>query len=257
MLSQKQIDANRENALKSTGPRTEAGKKRSAQNALRHGLTGQVTIMSDDDRIAHDLFIDEYMAVLAPDNAVERQLAQSIAEDNWRLNRARAIEDNLFALGHNDEGSNHPEIEVALSGARTYLDHSHEIQLLTLYEQRIHRNIRGCENRLKELQTERKAARARALLDAERIAQVAATKAHRPRSVALNNSGTLPQPPRGASPLCASSLQGETPEPITLNGFVFSTTEIRDSLAQRRLIDAAWNHQFNKRPPSKPLREAA
>jgi hypothetical protein len=166
------------------------------------------------------------MAVLAPDNAVERQLAQSIAEDNWRLNRARAIEDNLYALGHNDEGSNHPEIEVALSGARTYLENSHEIQLLTLYEQRIHRNIRGCENRLKELQTERKAARARALLDAERIAQVAATK-------------------------------GETPEPITLNGFVFSTNEIRDSLAQRRLIDAAWRHQFNKRPPSKPLREAA
>jgi hypothetical protein len=226
MTSEKQIEANRLNALKSTGPRSEAGKKKSALNAFRHGLTGQVAIMTEEDRAAHDLFVDEYMGVLAPDNAVERQLALSIAEDNWRLNRARAIEDNLFALGHNDEGSNHPEIEVALSGARTYLENSHEIQLLTLYEQRIHRNIRGCENRLKELQTERKAARARALQDAERIAQVAETK-------------------------------GQDPEPIALNGFVFSITEIRDSIAQKRLINAAWSHQFNRRPVPQPRREAA
>ena len=54
MISEKQLEANRSNALLSTGPKTEAGRKRSSMNALRHGLTGQVTTMTDEDRAAHD-----------------------------------------------------------------------------------------------------------------------------------------------------------------------------------------------------------
>jgi hypothetical protein len=42
-----QIAANRRNAHKSTGPRTEEGKNRSRCNAFRHGLTAQVTLMTD------------------------------------------------------------------------------------------------------------------------------------------------------------------------------------------------------------------
>ena len=49
MASEKQLLANIENAKKSTGPRTEAGKKRSSLNALRHGLTGQVVILPRED----------------------------------------------------------------------------------------------------------------------------------------------------------------------------------------------------------------
>ena len=55
MISDKQLEANRTNALLSTGP-TEEGKKRSRLNALRHGITGQVTTMTDEDRTAHDAF---------------------------------------------------------------------------------------------------------------------------------------------------------------------------------------------------------
>jgi hypothetical protein len=46
MISEKQPQANRSNALLSTGP-TEEGKKRSRLNALRHDITGQVTSMTD------------------------------------------------------------------------------------------------------------------------------------------------------------------------------------------------------------------
>ena len=56
MISEKRLEANRRNALHSTGPRTEAGRNRSRMNALRHGLTGQVTTMTDEDRLAHDEF---------------------------------------------------------------------------------------------------------------------------------------------------------------------------------------------------------
>jgi hypothetical protein len=49
MTSSKQIEANRRNALKSTGPRTEAGKQVSRCNAMRHGLAAQTVISTLED----------------------------------------------------------------------------------------------------------------------------------------------------------------------------------------------------------------
>jgi hypothetical protein len=65
MISDKQLEANRNNALLSTGP-TDEGKKRSRLNALRHGITGQVTTMTDEDRTAHDAFSKALMKDLPP-----------------------------------------------------------------------------------------------------------------------------------------------------------------------------------------------
>src|SRR5580692_7575969 len=104
MISDKQHEANRRNALLSHGPVTDAGRKRSSLNACRHGLTGQVITMTDEDRAAHDTFSKALMKDLAPDGAMEVQLAQRIATDSWRLNRISAIEDNIFALGLRDHG---------------------------------------------------------------------------------------------------------------------------------------------------------
>src|SRR6266853_3209335 len=110
MTSAKQLQANRNNAQKSTGPKTQEGRSRSRMNALRHGLTGQVTTMTDEDRAAHDQFSRALIHSLAPEGAMETQLAQRIATDSWRLNRSSAIEDNLFAHGlHRDSGDLCPD----------------------------------------------------------------------------------------------------------------------------------------------------
>ncbi len=42
MTTAAQLEANRRNALRSTGPRTEQGKRRSSMNATRHGFTGRL-----------------------------------------------------------------------------------------------------------------------------------------------------------------------------------------------------------------------
>src|SRR5271156_4929870 len=100
MISEKQLAANRRNAQRPTGPRTEEGKKVAALNARRHNLTGQVTAMTDADRITHDAFSASLVESLAPEGAMEIQFTQRIATDSWRLNRLSAVEENLFALGH-------------------------------------------------------------------------------------------------------------------------------------------------------------
>jgi hypothetical protein len=56
LLSDRQLRANNANAQLSTGPRTEEGKQVSRLNGLRHGLTGQVSIMTEDNRREHDAF---------------------------------------------------------------------------------------------------------------------------------------------------------------------------------------------------------
>jgi hypothetical protein len=84
MVSEKQIAANRRNAQRSTGPRTEEGKNVAALNARRHHLTGQVTTMTEADRIMHDAFSASIIDNLAPEGAMETQLAQRIATDSWR-----------------------------------------------------------------------------------------------------------------------------------------------------------------------------
>ena len=84
-VSNLQLTANRENAQKSTGPRTPEGKKRSSLNALRHGLTGQVVVMPNEDLKAYLDFIQRYVKDLSPVTEPERQLAQDMANSQWRI----------------------------------------------------------------------------------------------------------------------------------------------------------------------------
>jgi hypothetical protein len=98
MSSLRQIEANRRNARLSTGPVTEDGKRRSRQNAVRHGLTAETVIDALED--AHDYAAFE-MAVTADydaQSAVERELVLRLASLLWRLRRATAIESGLFKI---------------------------------------------------------------------------------------------------------------------------------------------------------------
>src|SRR5262249_26633907 len=65
MTSLRQIEANRHNALKSTGPKTENGKQRSRRNALRHGFTAETVIepleSPDEYRVFEDAIVSEYL----------------------------------------------------------------------------------------------------------------------------------------------------------------------------------------------------
>jgi hypothetical protein len=96
MSSLKQVDANRRNALKSTGPTTPEGKERSRRNAVRHGLTAETVIASLEDINDYQAFEAAVTADYAPETAVERELVLRLASVLWRLRRATSIDTGLF-----------------------------------------------------------------------------------------------------------------------------------------------------------------
>ena len=98
MTSLKQIEANRRNALKSTGPRSEEGKQRSSRNALRHGLTAETVVEPLEDPEDYKLFEEAIAAEYDGESAVERELVLRLASLLWRLRRASSIEATLFEL---------------------------------------------------------------------------------------------------------------------------------------------------------------
>jgi hypothetical protein len=96
MSSLKQIEANRRNALKSTGPTTPEGKGRSRCNAVRHGLTSETVIAALEDQEDYQAFEAAVIADYDAESAVERELVLRLASVLWRLRRATGIETALF-----------------------------------------------------------------------------------------------------------------------------------------------------------------
>ncbi len=96
MTSLKQIEANRRNALKSTGPTTPEGKEHSRRNAVRHGLTAETVIATLEDTEDYQAFEAAVIADYDAESAVERELVLRLASVLWRLRRASGIETALF-----------------------------------------------------------------------------------------------------------------------------------------------------------------
>jgi len=98
MSSIKQIEANRRNSLKSTGPKTETGKQVSRCNAVRHGLTAETVIDALEDAEDYKAFEASITADFDAQSAVERELVLRLASLLWRLRRATTIETGLFEI---------------------------------------------------------------------------------------------------------------------------------------------------------------
>ena len=98
MTSFRQIEANRRNAQLSTGPVTEEGKRKSRQNAVRHGLTAETVINALEDADDYAAFEMAVTADYDAQTAVERELVLRLASLLWRLRRATTIESGLFEI---------------------------------------------------------------------------------------------------------------------------------------------------------------
>src|SRR6266567_4498122 len=98
MTSPRQIEANRLNALKSTGPTSANGKHVSRRNALRHGFTAETVLEPLEDPEEYRAFEAAILAEYLPQAPVEQELVRRLASLLWRLRRATSIETGLLRM---------------------------------------------------------------------------------------------------------------------------------------------------------------
>ena len=98
MASQQQIDANRRNARRSTGPKTPEGKAIVSRNAIRHGLTSTRAIALPEENLEefNDL-LESFSAQFQPQSPFERSLVLQMAVADWRMRRAVRLETGILA----------------------------------------------------------------------------------------------------------------------------------------------------------------
>jgi hypothetical protein len=147
--------ANRRNSRHSTGPRTPAGKQRSSQNALRHGLTAACAVLPSEDRAAYDAhrrgFFDEYQ----PATSTETQLVIEVADTSWRLNRIPTLEAALLDRADSD-----------------IVDAYRALATLGLHYQRLSRQFQKAVDKLREIQSDRTERQRRDLKDAAALLEL-------------------------------------------------------------------------------------
>lgn len=103
MTSARQRAANRRNAQKSTGPRTDAGKAVSAQNARKHGIFGADIAHGGEDPAAFDALVEALRGDLKPVGPLEEGLVDQLAVAFWR--NKRLVQAERDRLNHKPEES--------------------------------------------------------------------------------------------------------------------------------------------------------
>jgi hypothetical protein len=91
-----QIEANRRNAQKSTGPRTPEGKAAVSMNALRHGLRARTIVLPGEDREEFHQLCDDLEAEWNPQSRTEQFYVEQMAVSQWKLTRMEVGEVGVF-----------------------------------------------------------------------------------------------------------------------------------------------------------------
>ena len=112
MTSEKKAEANRRNALKSTGPKTPEGKAAVRLNALRHGLRSEEILLRGEDEEALRELGERLRDELQPAGELEYLLVDRIIASYWRLLRLGRVEAGIFAWERSEELAERAEREA-------------------------------------------------------------------------------------------------------------------------------------------------
>jgi hypothetical protein len=157
MTSEKKAQANRRNALKSTGPKTPEGKDAVRLNALRHGLLSQdILLPGEDEQALREL--DEYLrAELQPVGELENLLIDRIVAAYWRLRRLGRVEAGIFIQQSYGNVGDSDASRLGLSFIRDG-NGANAFSKLSRYEVGIERGLYKALHELQRLQANRVAA---------------------------------------------------------------------------------------------------
>jgi hypothetical protein len=146
MSTPNRAEINRANSLHSTGPKTEAGKQRSSMNAMKHGFTGQLVVMPDEDLELYQHHLKSFHDEYHPQGATEENLVQALADVSWRLNRVAALESNLLSISYTPRDL----VDCLFAQAKALAN-------LSMHSQRLSRQFERTVVMLRDLQKTRRA----------------------------------------------------------------------------------------------------
>jgi len=184
MPSPKQIEANRLNAKRSSGPRTEAGKAQSRLNALKHGLRAEgFEVLPNENAEAYqarlELWIDDYQ----PADAAEEQLVRHAADLTWKLDRTRRYDTASLTIQIQQArlaAAESPTLTPMIAETLASFDPSIEGERLRRYQFALSREFIRTIETIKKLQRDR--ARATSEASSETTSSEDRLEAHAPSS---------------------------------------------------------------------------
>jgi hypothetical protein len=147
MTSKAQLAANRRNAMKSTGPRTPAGKAAVGRNNMKHGILSREILVNGENDADLVGFGKRLRAQLAPVGELELLLADRIVSNAWRLRRAAGLETALFNVKRH-EGT-------VLKDVFSWKSDQERLQLISRYETTLERSLYKALHELQRLQAGR------------------------------------------------------------------------------------------------------
>jgi hypothetical protein len=138
MATERQIQANRANAKRSTGPATEAGKQASSQNACRHGQLSSCVVLKAESTPLFDELMDSFLAEFQPQTANETALVETMAVSRWKLSRNWIIHTALLEVEtvKQDHSAGNEPVLTALAFKESLADSSHLLHRLAPLETR-------------------------------------------------------------------------------------------------------------------------
>jgi len=160
-LSERKLAANRANAQKSTGPRNFEGRRRSSQNALKHGVLANAILIEGECREGFLNLCRSYQREYNPQTPTEHALVNKAVTAQWRALRAAAIESaaitrEMQLQAHSTEHDD--ETTRAMLAVKALNETSAHMERLSLYEHRFdvqHRHAIRDLHRLRRQQTEK------------------------------------------------------------------------------------------------------
>jgi hypothetical protein len=150
-LSQKQLEANRQNAQLG-GVKTEEGKAVSKYNAIKHGLLSEEVLLEGEDETSLITFGKKIRAELKPETEFELLLVDRIIANSWRLKRTMRVEIGMIKDSCSSSFGGEKSIGEALNSD---FMHNDNFGKFTRYETSIERGIYKALHELQRIQSVR------------------------------------------------------------------------------------------------------
>ncbi len=235
MATEAQINANRLNSQKSTGPRTDEGKRSVSQNAIKHGLFAHESVIKCENVADFELHRDAMLGELCPVGVMESMLAERMVSLFWRMLRAERMQNQATDCMIEEE-----VLPLGRLATKLWSSNVKTLEKLLMHERRLESSFYRTMFKLKKLQIMRRIEREDA--DERRVAKATAAQNH--------NSDFVKQSQSAPDLMGATSFAGKDYDDIARPEAArnrANQSQFQEPASTRRVADAARSSKIQGR----------